>query len=63
MGRHLLEQGDNIVVPGFHLPGTGSLAITFDDTRNQRFNTRLPGLERDSLREYRQYRGQSPHRL
>jgi hypothetical protein len=32
MSRHLLEQGDNITRPGFTLPGTGSLAITFDDT-------------------------------
>jgi hypothetical protein len=32
MGRHLLEQGDNIVHRGVTLPGTGSLAITFDET-------------------------------
>ena len=32
MGRTLLEQGDNLSVPGFTLPGTGSLAITFNDT-------------------------------
>ena len=32
MGRHLLEQGDNIVILGFASPGTGSLAITFNDT-------------------------------
>jgi hypothetical protein len=32
MGRTLLEQGDGIDNPGFTLPGTGSLAITFDDT-------------------------------
>jgi hypothetical protein len=32
MARHLLEQGDNIVIPGSTLPGTGSLAISFDDT-------------------------------
>ena len=32
MGRHLLEQGDNITHPGITLPGTGSLAITFDQT-------------------------------
>jgi hypothetical protein len=32
MGRHLLEQGDNIIHPGVTLPGTGSLAITFDQT-------------------------------
>ena len=32
MGRTLLEQGDNIFIRGFSLPGTGSLAITFDDT-------------------------------
>jgi hypothetical protein len=32
MGRHLLEQGDNIVIPGFALPGTGSLSITFDES-------------------------------
>ena len=30
--RDLLEKGDNIVIPGFTLPGTGSLAITFNDT-------------------------------
>jgi hypothetical protein len=34
MGRNLLEQGDNVFHPGFTLPGTGSLAITFDDTGN-----------------------------
>ena len=32
MGRTLLEQGDGIDNPGLTLPGTGSLAITFDDT-------------------------------
>jgi hypothetical protein len=32
MSRTLLEQGDAILHPGFTLPGTGSLAITFDDT-------------------------------
>ena len=32
MGRHRLEQGDNIILPGISLTGTGSLAITFDDT-------------------------------
>jgi hypothetical protein len=32
MSRHLLEQGDNIIDPGVTLPGTGSLAIKFDDT-------------------------------
>jgi hypothetical protein len=32
MGRTLLEQGDNITHPGITLPGTGSLAITFDET-------------------------------
>jgi hypothetical protein len=32
MSRTLLEQGDNIIHPGVTLPGTGSLAITFDDT-------------------------------
>jgi hypothetical protein len=32
MGRQLLEQGDNIFHFGISLPGTGSLAITFDDT-------------------------------
>jgi hypothetical protein len=31
-GRTLLEQGDNLSVPGFTLPGMGSLAITFNDT-------------------------------
>jgi hypothetical protein len=34
MGRHLLEQGDNIFHPGFSLPGTGSLAIILEDTGN-----------------------------
>jgi hypothetical protein len=32
MGRHLLEQGDNIDIPGFSSPGTGNLSITFDET-------------------------------
>jgi hypothetical protein len=31
-GRTLLEQGDNLSVPGFTLPGSGSLTITFNDT-------------------------------
>jgi hypothetical protein len=34
MGRTLLEKGDNIMRPGVTLAGTGSLAITFDDTGN-----------------------------
>jgi hypothetical protein len=32
MGRQLLEQGDNVFHFGISSPGTGSLAITFDDT-------------------------------
>ena len=52
---HLILQGDNAVYPGFSLLGESSLAITLDETGAGDFNELVPGLERDDIREYRQY--------
>ena len=51
---HLILQGDNTIYNGFALLGETSLAMTLIDTGTGGFDTRLPGFERDDIREYRQ---------
>ena len=51
---HLILQGDNSVLPGFSLLGKTTLGITIDNPGPD-FHARFSGLERDDIREHRQY--------
>jgi hypothetical protein len=51
---HLILEGDGFIYKGFILAGETSLAMSLIDSGTGGFGTRLPGFERDDIREYRQ---------